>query len=158
MVKSKKKLLLLILCFITYSCNTNHRKSFTLSVEYFSPWTYPTKYTLSQNAITVHGVSKKGDPRIMLAYVRLLNQKESDSIYMFLKSLYYDTLQKRYNNEHFFDGTTTVISISGENLKSKKTIVYMRSTKITDTLEKLAQGQVLVRKYKWDTYLEDEKK
>ena len=142
--------------FITFSCKTDDRKSFSLSLEYSSPWAYPTKYTLTQNSITVNGVLQRSDKQTKDVYKRELTKNESDSIYNFLKSVTYDTLKESYQNPNFFDGTDIIFMISGEQHKSKKVLVYMRSTKVTDTLEFLVQGQVLTTKYKWNNYYNDE--
>ncbi|MFT4019363.1 MAG: hypothetical protein QM668_20530 [Agriterribacter sp.] len=149
-------LFLITASFLMFACKTDGRKSFSLSIEYSSPWAYPTKYTLTQNSIIVNGVSKRSDRQIKEVYKRALTKNESDSIYTFLKSISYDTLKDRYQNPNFFDGTNIILKISGEELKSKKVLVYMRSTKITDTLQHLVQGQVLTDKYKWDNYYKDE--
>ena len=150
-------LFLLTVCFMTFSCKTDGRKSFSLTIEYSSPWAYPTKYTLTQNSIIVNGVSKRNDRQTKDVYQRKLTKNESDSIYTFLKSITYDTLKDSYQNPNFFDGTDIIFKISGEQLKSKKVLVYMRSTKVTDTLQHLMQRQVLNNKYKWDNYFKDEK-
>lgn len=156
-MKLKKIILfLLALSFLTFSCKTDGRKSFSLSIEYSSPWAYPTKYTLTQNSIVVNGVSKRSDREPKVVYKRLLTKNESDSIYSFLKSITYDTLKDSYQNPNFYDGTDIIFKINGERLKSKKVLVYMRSTKVTDTLQHLVQSQVLTAKYKWDNYYNEE--
>lgn len=139
-----------------FSCKTDGGKSFSLSIEYSSPWAYPTKYILTQNSIIVNGVSKRSDKQTKNVYKRILKKNESDSIYTFLKSIVYDTLKDSYQNPNFFDGTDVIFKISGEKLKSKKVLVYMSSTKVTDTLEHLIQREVLINKFKWDNYDKNE--
>jgi len=149
-------LFLFTLSFLTTGCKTNGRKSFSISVEYSSPWAYPTKYSLTQNYIIVTGAEKRGDRKIREIYKRVLTEVESDSIYHFLKSIPYDTLKESYQNPNFFDGTDVIFKISGQELKSKKVLVYMCSTPITDTLENFVQNQVLTNRYKYENLYKEE--
>lgn len=149
-------LFLLTIYFLTFSCKTNSRKSFSISIEYSSPWAYPTKYNLTQNSIVVNGTEKRNDRQTKDVYKRLLTQAESDSIYSFLKSLPYDTLKDSYQNPHFYDGTDIIFKINGQQLKSKKVLVYMCSTPMTDTLKNLVQRQVLIDKYKYENFYKNQ--
>ncbi|QEC68778.1 hypothetical protein FRZ67_16235 [Panacibacter ginsenosidivorans] len=149
-------LFLLAISFLTFSCKTNSRKSFSISIEYSSPWAYPTKYNLTQNSIIVNGTEKRSDRHTKDVYKRLLTQAESDSIYNFLKSISYDTLKDSYQNPNFYDGTGIIIKINGQQLKSKKVLVYMCSTHMTDTLQNLMQRQVLNNKYKYENLCKDQ--
>ncbi len=140
-------ILFLLTIFMMFGCKTEDRKSFTLSIEYSSPWAYSTKYILTQSSIIVNGVSKRSDKQTKDVYKRVLTKNQSDSIYTFLKSIPYDTLKDSYENQNFFGGTDIIFKISGDQLKSKRVLVYMCSTKVTDTLQRLVQRQVLTDKY-----------
>ena len=141
---------------LTFGCKTDGRKSFSVSIEYSSPWAYPTKYKLTQNYIIVTGTEKRSDRNIKEVYKRLLTKAEGDSIYSFLKSIPYDTLKDQYQNPNFYEGTDIIFKINGDKLKSKKVLLYMRSTQVTDTLEKLVQTQVLNDSFKYKNYYKDE--
>lgn len=149
---------LFTLVFLTTGCNMENRKTFTISVEYSSPWGYPAKYSLTQNSIIVTGNKKGSNGKSGELYKRLLTKVESDSIYHFLKSLPYDTLKMSYQNPGFFDGTDVILKISGEGLKSKRVLVYMTSTPVTDTLEILLQNQVLDSRYRYENLYRDKNK
>lgn len=149
-------LFLLTICFLSFNCKTDGRKSFSISIEYSSPWAYRTKYNLTQNSIIVNGTEKRNDRLTKDVYKRLLTKAESDSIYTFLKSIPYDTLKDSYQNPNFYDGTDIIFKINGQQLKSKKVLLYMRSTQMTDTLEKLVQTQVLNDSFKYKNYYKDE--
>jgi len=149
-------LFLFTLPFLTTSCKTEGRKSFSISIEYSSPYAYPTKYSLTQNSIVVTGTEKRSDRKIREIYKRVLTKVESDSIYRFLKSIPYDTLKEIYQNPTFFDGTDVIFKISGQELKSKKVLVYMCSTPITDTLKAFMQSKVLNNRYKYKNLYKDE--
>ena len=151
-----KILVLLATCFLTFNCKSDGRKSFSISIAYSSPWAYSTKYSLTQNSIIVNGTEKRSDRKSKDVYKRLLTQTESDSIYNFLKLLSYDTLKDSYQNPNYYDGTDIVFKINGQQLTSKKILVYMCSTQITDTLESLVQRLVLQDKYKWKNYYKED--
>ena len=151
-------LFLFTIPFLTTSCRTEGRKSYSISIEYSSPWAYPRKYSLTENSIVVTGTEKRSDRKIREIYKRVLTKVESDSIYHFLKSIPYDTLKESYQNPNFFDGTDVVFKISGQELKSKKVLVYMLSTPVTDTLEAFMQSQVLNNRYKYENLYKDEEK
>ena len=111
---------------------------------------------MTQNSIIVTGTEKRSDRNIKEVYKRLLTKAEGDSIYSFLKSIPYDTLKDQYQNPNFYDGTDIIFKINGDKLKSKKVLLYMRSTQMTDTLEKLVQTQVLNDSFKYKNYYKDE--
>ena len=144
------------MCFLTFSCKTDGRKSFSITIEYTSYWTYPTKYILTQNSIIVNGTENRSGSKIKDVYKRLLTKSESEYIYSFLKSIPYETLNDTYVNKSFFDGITSIFKISGQELKSKKVLVYMSGTPVTDTLEKLMDRQVFEDRYKWRNYYDYE--
>lgn len=141
---------------LTIGCKTEGRKSFSVSIEYSSPLAYPTKYRLTQNSMIVTGTEKRSDRNIKEVYKRILTNAESDSIYRFLKSLPYDTLKDQYQNPNFYDGTDIIFKINGYKLKSKKVLLYMHSTQMTDTLESLVQTQVLNERFKYKNYYKNE--
>ena len=147
---------MLTLCFFAFNCKMSNRKSFSLSVEYYSPWTTPLKYYLTQNSITINGAKNVKNARIQNLYTRTLTKNESDSIYKLLRGLSYDTLKADYQNENWFDGTTVIFKIRGQGLKSKKVLVYMCSTAITDTLENLMQSKVFNNRFKIENFYKEE--
>lgn len=150
-------LFLLISFGLISGCKSDGRKSFSVSIEYSSPWAYSTTYKLTQNYITVTGTEKRSDRNIKEVYKRALAKAESDSIYSFLKSIRYDTLKDRYENPGFYDGTDIIFKITGDKLKSKKVLVYMRSTQMTDTLENLVQKEVSNERFRYKNYYSEEK-
>jgi len=145
-------LLLLAVFSMLPGCMSDGRKSFSLSIVYSSPWGFPLKYQLTQQSIIVNKISDKNGKVVKEVYIRYLKKGESDSIYNFLRSIPYDTLKKSYENLSYFDGIDKIIAIRGKKMPSKRVLVYMCATRITDTLESLVQNLVLTEGFKRENW------
>jgi hypothetical protein len=126
--------------------NCHKGKNFSIKIKYSSVYEYPAIYHLTEDAMIVKGVNSK-DRKEKILYKRELKVEESDSIYNFLKTLSFDTLQATYDNTSFFDGTEEVFNIQVDGLRPCKVLVYMTHSRITDTLTNLMQTLVLSKKF-----------
>lgn len=98
------------------------------------------KYSLNHNRIKVDISNDYRFRTYTTVYKRQITQQQSNSIYLFLASLYLDTLKIGYNNLSIYDATHTTFKISGIGIKVEQTTTYAYSTNLTDTLTKMLEA------------------
>ncbi|NNV57688.1 hypothetical protein [Limnovirga soli] len=109
----------------------------------YSSWGYSTKYCLTQDSILLKVNKNVVEKKMEDLYSRALTKKESVKIYQFLTSLSYDTLKDEYIKQGIYDATDIRVQLYGDGLHSKNVLLYISTTAITDTIEKLVQRHIL---------------
>ncbi len=113
------------------------RKKFTVRLNCYSPWGFPVEYKLTERGLLILSDTQTNAAFSVYneIYRKDISATASDSIYQYLNSTPYDTLESEYG-QNILDGTTRIINLSGYQLKSKQIIIHGPSTDITyDILE-----------------------
>lgn len=138
----KGALILLICLFLIASANPG-RKKFTVRLSCYSPWGFPIEYKLTERGLLI--LSDTQSNAAFSAYKEIykkeLTATESDSIYQYLRSTPYDTLNSVYG-QNILDGTTIWINLAGYKLKSKQIEIHGSSTDIILDIMKIVDGLI----------------
>lgn len=127
-----KGTLIALVCLLFIFASNPGRKKFTVRMDCFSSWGFPYIYKLTERGLYIYADSQVNPAFTAFkeVYMKALSSHESDSIYHYLRTVPYDTLQHVYERR-LLDGSMIRVNISGYKLKSRQIELYNTTTDIT---------------------------
>jgi hypothetical protein len=148
---------LLILFSLVTSCTRNGSQGFSLIIKHYAGGPGITLiYNLNEKDLQVETNCDLENCKQKTVYKRIFTKNESDSISKFITSLQLDTLKSSYETKGIMDGLFTKLTIKDGFSSSHSSTFDNFTTPTTDTLFNYVDSLILIKKYRFHSWGQDE--